>query len=106
MKTSLAKKLFALGSTIAMVLGSFASLTLVANAAVHAVGSNVLSNGTVYFINGSGQKQPYTSAGAFLSYGFNSWSNVVAASPEDLALPTGPFVPPMDGSLINDNGTV
>jgi len=103
MKTSLAKKIFAIGSSAAMLL---AAVPFVASAAVHSAGSDVLSNGTVYFINGSGQKQPYTSAGAFLSYGFNSWSNVVPASPEDLALPTGAFVPPMDGSLINDNGTV
>jgi len=103
MKTSLAKKIFAVGSSAAMLL---AAMPFVASAAVHSAGSDVLSNGTVYFINGSGQKQPYTSAGAFLSYGFNSWSNVVPASPEDLALPTGAFVPPMDGSLINDMGTV
>ncbi len=103
MQTSIAKKLFAVGSASAMIL---ASLPLVASAAVHAAGSNVVSNGTVYWINASGQKQAYTSAGAFLSYGFNSWSNVVAASAEDLALPSGGFVPPMDGSLINDNGTV
>jgi hypothetical protein len=30
----------------------------------------------------------------------------VPASAEDLALPTGSFVPPMDGSLINDMGTI
>ena len=63
-------------------------------------------NGTVYFVNSNGQKQPYTSAGAFLSYGFNTWADVVPASAEDMALPTGSFVPPSDGSLINDKGTV
>lgn len=102
MQTSLAKKFFAVGSAAAMILASVP----MASAAVHPAGTNVVSNGTVYWINASGQKQAYTSAGAFLSYGFNSWSNVVAASAEDLALPSGPFVPPMDGSLINDNGTV
>ncbi len=103
MRLSLAKKFFAFGTSAAMLL---AAVPFVASAAVHSAGTNVLSNGTVYFINSSGQKQPYTSAGAFLSYGFNSWSNVQAASAEDLALPTGAFVPPADGSLINDQGTV
>ncbi len=103
MQTSLAKKIFAIGSTSAMLL---AAVPFVASAAAHAAGTNVVSNGTVYFVNTSGQKQPYTSAGAFLSYGFNTWADVVAASAEDLALPTGSFVPPSDGSLINDKGTV
>ena len=103
MQTSLAKKIFAIGSTSAMLL---AAVPFVASAAAHAAGTNVSSNGTVYFINTSGQKQPYTSAGAFLSYGFNTWADVVPASAEDLALPTGSFVPPSDGSLINDKGTV
>ncbi len=77
-----------------------------ARAAADAAGSNVVSGGTVYFISASGQKQAYTSAGAFLSYGFNSWANVTPATSDDLSLPTGSFVPPMDGSLINDGGTV
>ena len=72
----------------------------------HAAGSNVISGSTVYFISQDGRKRPYTSGGAFLSYGFNSWSDVVIGTDGDLALPTGAFVPPMDGSLINDRGTV
>jgi len=103
MQTSLAKKIFAVGASGAMLL---AAAPFVASAQVHSAGTNVLSNGTIYFINASGQKQPYTSAGAFLSYGFNSWSNVVAASAEDIALPQGSFVPPADGSVINDKGTI
>ena len=100
MQISLAKKIFAVGSVAAMAIALMPAL---ASAQVHSAGSNVLSNGTVYFINASGQKQPYTSAGAFLSYGFNSWSGVVAASAEDLALPTGPFVTPADGKLYLDS---
>jgi chitodextrinase len=69
-------------------------------------GTNFNSNGTIYFINSSGQKQAYTSAGAFISYQFNLWKNVVPATSADLALPSGPFVPPQDGSLINDHGTI
>jgi hypothetical protein len=101
--TNTAKRIFAVSSSLAMALASFAPLA--ASAATHAAGTNVVSNGTVYFLDGT-TKRPYTSAGAFLSYGFNSWSGVVQASAEDLALPTGSFVPPMDGSLINDKGTV
>jgi len=99
MQISLAKKLFAVGSAAAMTA---ALLPAMASAAVHSAGTNCLSSGTVYFINASGQKQPYTSAGAFLSYGTNSWSNVVQCSAEDLALPTGSFVTPADGKLYLD----
>jgi hypothetical protein len=78
---------------------------------------NVLHNGTVYYVDGN-SRQPYTSAGAFLSYGFNSWNTVVPATASDLMLPistytpsgsTTPvtyFLPPRNGSLINDKGTV
>lgn len=103
MQTSIAKRIFAVGTSMAMLLTGFA---FTASAAAHGAGTNVVSNGTVYWINSAGQKQAYTSAGAFLSYGFNSWSNVVPATAEDLALPNGSYVPPMDGSLINDKGTV
>lgn len=103
MSTTFAKKAFAVASSSALVLASFASF---ASAAVHSAGTNVSVNGTVYFIDPSGVRRGYTSGGAFLSYGFNSWSQVVPASAEDLALPVGAFVPPMDGSLINDNGTI
>ncbi len=103
MQTSIAKRIFAVGTSMAMLLTGFA---FTASAAAHGAGTNVVSNGTVYWINSAGQKQAYTSAGAFLSYGFNSWDQVVPASTEDLALPNGSYVPPMDGSLINDNGTV
>ena len=70
------------------------------------VGTNISSNGTVYMITADGQKRPYTSAGAFLSYGFNSWSGVVTANSADIALPTGNFIPPRDGKIIcSDRGT-
>jgi hypothetical protein len=98
------KKFFAVASSSALVLASFASF---ASAAAHQAGTNVLSNGTVYYISPDGTRRGYTSEGAFLSYGFNSWSKVVPASAEDLALPVNNnFIPPMDGSLINDHGTI
>lgn len=74
-------------------------------AAVHTTGTNVSSNGTIYLITDDGQRRPYTSAGAFLSYGFNSWSKVSKASEEDLSLPIGSFIPPRDGKIIcSDRG--
>jgi hypothetical protein len=78
---------------------------------------NVSYNGTVYLVNGI-SRSPYTSAAAFLSYNFNSWSNVVPATQADLNLPVTTympngssslvpyFVPPRNGSLINDKGTI
>ncbi len=102
-----AKKLFAVASATAMVLAGV--VPFVASAAVHAVGQNVLSSdGTVWMITPQNTRRAYTSGGAFLSYGFNSFANVVAASPEDLSLPVDPagFIPPQDGSIIcSDRGT-
>lgn len=75
------------------------------------------SDGTVYRIQNN-FRYPYTSAGAFLSYGFNRWADVVPATSGDMALPvstytpsgaTSPttyFIPPRNGSLINDKGTI
>ena len=67
----------------------------------HQIGINVKSpDGTISMIAPDGTRRPYTSAGAFLSYGFNSFSNVVDASSADLALPAGSFIPPRDGKII------
>lgn len=75
---------------------------------IHAAGSNVKApDGTIYQITGSDTKRGYTSAGAFLSYGFNSWVTVLPASPADLALLSDPagFIPPQDGKVIcSDRG--
>jgi hypothetical protein len=71
----------------------------------HPAGTNITASGIVYFLDGS-SRRPYTSAGAFSSYGFNTWSGLQIANASDLNLPSGNFVPPMDGSLINDHGTV
>jgi hypothetical protein len=101
-KMNLAKKSFAVVSSavlaIAALVGPMAPL---AHAAVHAAGTNVVSGNTVYFMDGT-SRRPYTSAGAFLSYGFNSWASVVPASAEDMAVTQGAFVAPRDGSLILD----
>lgn len=69
-------------------------------------GTNIIANGTVYMITADGQRRPYTSAGAFLSYGFNSWTTVLPASAADLELPISTnFIPPRDGKIIcSDRG--
>jgi hypothetical protein len=67
----------------------------------HSIGSLVKSaDGTVWFITPAGQRRPFTSAGALLSYGFLSFSQIVDANTSDLALPQGPFIPPQDGKVI------
>jgi hypothetical protein len=72
----------------------------------HAPGTNIISNGTVYMITLDGQKRPYTSPGAFLSYGFNSWGSVQGANSADLSLPTGAFIPPQSGRIVcSDRGS-
>ena len=97
MQNSVAKKIFAVGSAVAMTLSMFAPLAV--HAAAHAAGTNVNSGGTVWMIMPDGTRRAYTSAGAFLSYGFNSWSQVVTANSDDLALPAGAFIPPQDGTV-------
>lgn len=69
-------------------------------------GQNVLIGNTVYYLDPLGSKRPYTSAGGFLSFGFNSFSTVLMPNQDENNLPTGAFVYPMEGSLINDHGTV
>lgn len=100
MQDTLAKKVFAVGSAVAMA----AALVPFAASAdtAHGAGTNVSdSTGTIWFITQSGTRRAYTSAGAFTSYGFNSWSTVVSANAADLALPvdSAGFIPPQDGKI-------
>ena len=100
MQNSVAKKIFAVGSAVAMTLSL--AVPFAAQAAAHAAGTNVSSSdGTVWMVTSAGTRRAYTSAGAFLAYGFNSWSQVVPASAEDLALPVDSmgFIPPQDGTV-------
>ena len=69
-------------------------------------GQNILIDHIVYYLDLSGSKRPYTSAGGFLSFGFNSFSSVLTPNQDEEHLPTGGFVYPMADSLINDHGTV
>lgn len=71
------------------------------------VGTNILApDGTIYTLTADGYRRPYTSAGAFLTYGFNSFANAVTARSGDMKLPVGSFIPPRDGSIVcSDRGT-
>jgi hypothetical protein len=75
---------------------------------VHAPGTNIFDphSATIYFISPIGTRRPYTSIGNFSSYGFNNFPGIKTATAGDLALPIGTFMPPANGSLINDNGTI
>jgi hypothetical protein len=77
---------------LSILISSLALLPLSAFAAAHPEGTNVKnSSGTIYFLDNQWQKRAYTSAGAFLSYGGNSFKNVKSANSDDLALADGPF---------------
>jgi hypothetical protein len=45
------------------------------------------------------QRRPFSSGGAFLSYGFLSWAQVQNATAEVSALPQGSIIPPQDGKI-------
>ncbi len=93
------RKLFAVGSTVAMLAAGLV-MPGSALAAAHGAGSVVkTTDGTIWFIDNNGMRSAFTSAGAFQSYGFLSFSQVVDANSDDLALPTGPFIAPRDGSI-------
>ncbi len=57
------------------------------------------TDGTVWFITSDMKKRPFTSAGAFLSYGFLSFSQVKDADASVTALSTGDFIAPQDGRI-------
>lgn len=96
-----------------VIISSLVPLTAMAITA-HPAGTNIVNQGTVYFMDSgmSGTNPvPYNSAGAFLSYKFNSWQILQLANSADLDLLstiTGDFgqINPRPGSLINDHGTV
>ncbi len=94
---NLIKKVAVSLSSVAMV----AAMAFVPAAASAATPGEVYktTDGTVWFITSDMQKRPFTSAGAFLSYGFLSWSQVKSADASVTALPTGAFIAPQDGTV-------
>jgi len=57
------------------------------------------TDGTVWFITSDMQRRPFTSWGAFQSYGFLSAGQVMTATDAVTALPTGAFIAPQDGRI-------
>ena len=102
-------------SSIFSITGN-AKITPVGEA--HAAGANISLDSVVYRIEVGGSRSPFTSAGAYRSYKFNTWGNAFPGTTGDKALPLTTytpsgstetktyFIPPRNGSLINDNGTV
>ena len=84
--------------------------SIISSSEVHPLGTIINIGGTLYTITKNNQNQvvrrPYTSAGAFLSYGFNSFGIVVEASEADKNLGVGDFIPPQDGRVVcSDRGS-
>ncbi len=98
----LLKKLFVIVSSVA-IAASGVAFPLAAHAATNAPLGAVLkdSSGTIFFITADNQRRPFTSAGAFQSYGFLSFNQVASTTTysDFSALPTGSFIPPRDGSV-------
>src|SRR3989344_1534602 len=92
-----ARKAVAAGLSASTMLWAAAGvLPTIASAAVNSEGCVVLSGGVVWLITG-GTRRGFTSAEVFQSSGYN-FSQVVAASAEDVALPVGPVMTYADGT--------
>jgi hypothetical protein len=95
------RKMLGYSSVLVMVLASFFS-PLTAGAANAPAGALVQdSSGTIFFVTDNFQRRPFTSAGAFYSYGFLSFSQVVSTTAYSnfYTLPESSFIPPRDGSI-------
>ncbi len=91
------KKFIAGFATTALVLSGV--LVAAPASAATAGGVYKTTDGTVWFVTKDMQKRPFTSAGAFMSYGFLSFSQVQEADSSVTALPTGSFIAPQDGRI-------
>jgi hypothetical protein len=85
-------------STVALAMSMVFVAAPVADAAT-AGGVYKTTDGTVWFVTDSMQRRPFTSWGAFLSYGFLSASQIMDADASVTALPSGSFIAPQDGRI-------
>lgn len=95
---SLFKKIAVGVSTVALPASMFFGTAAVTKAAT-AGGVYSTPDGTVWFVTKDMQKRAFTSAGAFLSYGFLNFSQVMPADASVTALPSGAFIAPADGKI-------
>ena len=93
------KKFVAGFSTIALAFSMFVAVPTTDVNAAMAGEVYKSTDGTVWFITDTMQKRPFTSYGAFLSYGFLSASQIKDADASVTALTTGSFVAPQDGRI-------
>lgn len=57
------------------------------------------TDGTVWFVTSDMHRRPFTSWGAFQSYGFLSQAQIMEADASVTALPSGDFIAPQDGRI-------
>ncbi len=96
MTNSIAKKIFASAVALSSAFMGFAPQAALAVSAGEVYKT---SDGTVWFITSDMQRRAFTSGGAFLSYGFLSFSQVMDATSEVTSLTAGAFIPPQDGGI-------
>ncbi len=95
------KRLIAVASTVAMVASGLVAPSA-ALAAAHAPGTifrSSPSDQTIWFITNDNSRRAFTSGGAFLTYGFLNFGQVVDGNSDDMGLTAGSFIPPRDGSI-------
>lgn len=95
--SNLIKKVVSGFSTVAL-----AASMLIMPVTTHAAAAGEVyktTDGTVWFITKDMKKRPFTSAGAFQSYGFLSFGQVKEADATVTALSTGDFIAPQDGRI-------
>lgn len=87
--------------TVASTVALAASM-LVLPATTHAASAGEVyktTDGTVWFITSDMNRRPFTSWGAFQSYGFLSQAMIKEADSTVTALPAGAFIAPQDGRI-------
>lgn len=97
MANLLVKRIFTSAVAVSTVLAGFA-----APMAAHAASAGEVyktTDGTVWFITKDLQRKPFTSFGAFQSYGFLSQGQIKDADSSVTALPAGSFIAPQDGRI-------
>jgi|GEM_PF-2743264 len=103
MKQNLAKILFVISFGL-VFNSSFPHLAMAAQA--HPAGTLVVSNGTVWEINGDGDERIIIDSAEKFYSNRLSFNYVVPATAGDLALPAKETMPWGDGVLFTDNGTI
>lgn len=97
MANSLVKKIFTSAVAVSTVVAGFAAPLAARAASAGEVYKT--TDGTVWFITDNNTRRPFTSFGAFQSYGFLSQSQIKEADASVTALSAGDFIAPQDGRI-------